>query len=73
MATVVFAFVNGSLQTIACGLLRYSRCIATVQNLLQSDSTSSEIKGRMGVLVRECGRGGQRGRGCWCCFYPILL
>lgn len=43
-----FAFVNGSSQTIACGLLRYSRCIASVQNLLQSDSAGREIKGRMG-------------------------
>lgn len=48
MATVVFAFVNGSSQTIACGPLRYSCCIAALQNLLQSNSAGREIKGRMG-------------------------
>ena len=53
-----FAFVNGSSQTIACGLLRYSRRIASVQNLLQSDSPGSEIKGRMGW-----GSGGREGGG----------
>lgn len=58
-----FAFVNGSSQTIACGLLRYSRCIASVQKLLQSDSTGSEIKGRMGWGVE----------GGWCCFYSTIF
>lgn len=48
MATVVFAFVNGSSQTIACGPLRYSCCIAALQNLLQSNSAGRKIKGRMG-------------------------
>lgn len=48
MATLVFAFVNGSSQTIACGPLRYSCCIAALQNLLQSNSAGRKIKGRMG-------------------------
>lgn len=61
-----FGFVNGSSQTIACGPLSYSRCIASVQNLLQSDSTGSEIKGRMGW---DGWRGGTR-RGCVCVFIP---
>lgn len=36
-----FGFVNGSSQTIACGLLRYSCCIASAPTLLQSDFTGS--------------------------------